>query len=139
MARGQRDLGLERQWRDRMSQWRASGLSVREFCQWRGMTEPTFHDWSRELRMLDSAASTAAMSSSSGKKSRPVFVQLMVLSTATLAVEVRCPSGHVGPGRPPISVPGVMRVGVVGFGRSPRGRWRAGAEKRAEAQPRHAS
>lgn len=42
-------------------------------------------------------------------------------------------------GRPPISVPGVMRVGVVGFGRSPRGRWGAGAEKRAEAQPRHAS
>ena len=33
MARGRRDLGLERQWRDRMSQWRASGLSVREFCQ----------------------------------------------------------------------------------------------------------
>ena len=45
--------------------------------------------------MRDAAASTAAMSSSSGNKSRPVFVPLTVLPTATLAVEVRCPSGHV--------------------------------------------
>ena len=95
MARGRRDLGLERQWRERMSHWQASGLSVREFCQRRGLTEPTFHYWRRELRMRDAAASTAAMSSSSGNKSRPVFVPLTVLLAATLAVEVRCPSGHV--------------------------------------------
>ena len=95
MARGRRDLGLERQWRERMVGWRASGLSVREFCQRRGLTEPTFHYWRRELRTRDSAASTAAMSSSSVKKSRPSFVPLTVLPTATLAVEVRCPSGHV--------------------------------------------
>jgi len=95
MARGQRDLGLERQWRERMAGWRASGLSVRVFCQWRGLTEATFHYWRRELRMRDAAASTAAMSSSSGKKSRPAIVPLTVLPTATLAVEVRCPSGHV--------------------------------------------
>ena len=37
MARGQRDLGLERQWRDRMSHWRASGLSVRDLCLRRGL------------------------------------------------------------------------------------------------------
>jgi transposase-like protein len=95
MERGRRDLGLERQWRERMSHWQASGLSVREFCQRRGLTEPTFHYWRRELRMRDAAASTAAMSSSSGNKSRPVFVPLTVLPAATLAVEVRCPSGHV--------------------------------------------
>ena len=95
MARGQRDLGLERQWRERMAGWRASGLRVREFCLRRGLTEPTFHYWRRELRMRDAAASTAAMRSSSGKKSRPAFVPLTVLPTATLAVEVRCPSGHV--------------------------------------------
>ena len=95
MARRRRDLGLERQWRERMAGWRASGLRVREFCLRRGLTESTFHYWRRELRMRDAAAATAAMSSSSGNKSRPVFVPLTVLSTATLAVEVRCPSGHV--------------------------------------------
>ena len=95
MARRQRDLGLERQWRERMAGWRASGLSVRDFCQRRGLTEPTFHYWRRELRIRDAAASTAAMKSSSENKSRPVFVPLTVLPSATLAVEVRCPSGHV--------------------------------------------
>ncbi len=95
MARGRRDLVLERQWRERMARWRASGLSVRDFCQRRRLTEPTFHYWRRELRMRDAAASTAAMSSSSVKKSRPAFVPLTVVPTATLAVEVRCPSGHV--------------------------------------------
>jgi transposase len=60
MARGQRDLGLERQWRERMAIGEASGLSVREFCQRRGLTEPTFHYWRRELRKRDAAASTAA-------------------------------------------------------------------------------
>jgi len=62
MARGQRDLGLERQWRDRMSQWRASGLSVSEFWQQWGLTEPTFHYWRRELWLRDVAASTTGMS-----------------------------------------------------------------------------
>jgi len=42
MARGRRDLDLERQWRDRMSQWRASGLSVRDFCQRQGGTDGRF-------------------------------------------------------------------------------------------------
>lgn len=37
MARGRRDLGLERQWREWMAVWRASELSVREFCQRRGL------------------------------------------------------------------------------------------------------
>ena len=59
------------------------------------LTESTFHDWRQDLRMRDSAASTAAMSSSLGKKPRPAFVPLTVVPTATLAVEVRCPSGHV--------------------------------------------
>jgi len=97
MARGQRDLTLERQWRERMTQWRASGWRVREFCQRLGLTEPTFHYWRRELRLRDAAtaASAAAMKSSSEKKSRPAFLPLTVIPNATLAVEVRCPSGHV--------------------------------------------
>ena len=51
MARGQRDLGLEQQRRERMSHWRASGLNFREFCQRRGLTEPTFHGWKWGLRV----------------------------------------------------------------------------------------
>ena len=74
MARGQRDLGLERQWRERMAVWRASRLSVHDFCQQRGLTEPTFHYWRRELRTRDSVASTTGMSSGGRPpKDRPRF------------------------------------------------------------------
>ena len=95
MARGERDSALERQWRERMVRWQASDLSVREFCVQHGLIETAFYYWKRELRARDAAASTAAARSSSGKKSRATFVPLTVLPSATVSVEVRCPSGHV--------------------------------------------
>jgi transposase-like protein len=95
MARGQRDPELERQWRERMARWQASGLSVREFCRRHGLLETSFYYWKRELRKRDAAASSAATKSSPVKKPRPTFLPLTVLPAATLSVEVRCPSGHV--------------------------------------------
>lgn len=106
MGRVRRDLGLEPQWRERMEQWRASGWSVREFCLRRGLAEPTFYYWRRELRARDAAAAVAAVSRSPAsqgpvtKSSRPTFVPVTVLpdsvlAAATVSVEVRCPSGHV--------------------------------------------
>ena len=111
MGRGRRDLGLEPQWRERMEQWRASGLSVRAFCLRRGLAVPRFYYWKRELRSRDAAAMTAASRSSASKSptslsteaaqtSRPTFVPVTVrpdtvIPAAMLAVEVRCPSGHV--------------------------------------------
>ena len=95
MAGGQRDPALERRWRERMAQWQASGLSVRAFCLKHGLIETSFYYWKRELRARDAASATAATKSSSWKKSRPAFIPLTVLPAATVAVEVRCPSGHV--------------------------------------------
>ena len=94
MARGQRDPELERQWRERMARWQASGLTVREFCRRHGLLETSFYYWKRELRTRDAAAA-ATLKSSPAKASRPTFVPLTVLPAATLSVEVRCPSGHV--------------------------------------------
>lgn len=103
MVGGQRDPALERQWRDRVARWQASGLSVRVFCRRQGLTEPTFYYWKRELRARDEvtassprpAAQRPAASRPPAKSPRPAFVPLTVLPSATLAVEVRCPSGHV--------------------------------------------
>lgn len=104
MAHRRRDPALERQWRERVARWRASGLSVRAFCQQRGLTEPTFHYWIRELRARDEATAAQRTSSPRAAAKRPpatapsappMFVPLTVLPSATLAVEVRCPSGHV--------------------------------------------
>jgi transposase-like protein len=104
MARGQRDPERERQWRERVARWATSGLSVRAFCLQHGLIETSFYYWKRELRARDAAAvaSTAIASTKSparkrplAKTSPPMFVPVTVLAGSTLALEVRCPSGHV--------------------------------------------
>jgi len=81
---GQRDPVRERFWRQTLSAWRSSGLSVREFCGRRDLTETAFYFWRKELRKRDGERSPP-----------PAFVPVSVVPAATLAVEVRCPSGHV--------------------------------------------
>jgi transposase-like protein len=50
MAQGKpRDERKERQWRGWLQEWRASRLSVRAFCERRGLAEHTFYAWRREL------------------------------------------------------------------------------------------
>jgi transposase-like protein len=98
MARGQRDPAREQQWRERVADWQTSGLSVRAFCRRRGLAEPTFHYWKRELQARDEAAGSAQGTASKrppATSSRPAFVPVMVLPGTTFSVEVRCPSGHV--------------------------------------------
>lgn len=57
MAKGkQRDVRKEQQWRQWLRQWRASGLSVRAFCEERGLSEPSFYAWRRALAERDAEA-----------------------------------------------------------------------------------
>ena len=50
MAHGRaRDDQKERQWRQWITEWRASGLSVRAFCGRRGLATPSFYHWRRVL------------------------------------------------------------------------------------------
>ena len=93
MAKSHRDLEKEHGWRATVSAWRASGLSVREYCRRHGVAESSFHFWRRELREREATSSPPTPTT---------FVPVTVLpaaepvaSSATLAVEVRCPSGHV--------------------------------------------
>jgi transposase len=88
MAKGeQRDPVRERFWRRTLSAWRASGQSIREFCDRRNLTEAAFYFWRKELRRRDGERPCRPAS--------PAFVPVTVLPTPTYAVEVRCPSGHV--------------------------------------------
>jgi hypothetical protein len=51
MAHGRaRDDQKEQQWRRWIDQWRASRLSVRDFCTRRGLTVPSFYHWRRVLQ-----------------------------------------------------------------------------------------
>ena len=87
-----RDPARERFWRTTLSAWRTSGLSVREFCGRRDLTETAFYFWRKELLRRDGERTVRSAS--------PTFVPLTVIPATTVAVEVRCPSGHV------VTVPG---------------------------------
>jgi hypothetical protein len=52
----QRDPAKERRWRRLVSHWRRSRLSVRDFCDWQELAEPTFYFWRRELAKRDREA-----------------------------------------------------------------------------------
>jgi hypothetical protein len=48
-----RDLKKERFWRGILRQQRQGGLTIRDFCRQRGLTEPLFYAWRRELQRRD--------------------------------------------------------------------------------------
>ena len=84
MKTKQRDPQREQFWRKAMSTWRASGLSVHEYCLRHGLRESAFYFWRGELLRRD-AQSAPTIS--------PEFVPVTVVAAGTL--EIRCPSGHV--------------------------------------------
>jgi transposase len=50
MVKGKaRDQSKERRWRRWLQEWRDSGLTVREFCEWRSLSEANFYAWRRTL------------------------------------------------------------------------------------------
>ena len=50
----------EAYWREQVQQQAASGVSVRQFCEERGLRESSFYAWRRTLRQRDQAASGPA-------------------------------------------------------------------------------
>jgi transposase-like protein len=87
MAKRQRDPERERFWRRTFSAWQASGQTIREYCEQHHVTETSFHYWRRELRQRDAQVSK--------RHASPAFVPVRVIPSTTVAVKIRCPSGHV--------------------------------------------
>ena len=86
-----RDERKERQWRRWIGEWQASGLSVREFCQRRGLTVASFYAWRRALQRRAAEKATFV----------PVQVLPDAVQTQTSALEVLLPDGRtvrVAPG-----------------------------------------
>lgn len=79
-----RDPQREQFWRKAISAWRASGLSVQQYCLRHELKESSFYFWRRELVQRD-AQGVPTIS--------PEFVPVRVVSAG--ALEIRCPSGHV--------------------------------------------
>ena len=86
MAYGRaRDEGKERQWRRWINQWRASGLSVRHFCDRGGLATASFYYWRRVLDRH--AAEQAAVV--------PVHVLVDAVPVQASALEVVLANGPV--------------------------------------------
>jgi hypothetical protein len=60
-GRSRRDREKERQWRKRLADHRASGLSVRAFCRRDGLREAQFYWWQRELARRDQEAGKSGL------------------------------------------------------------------------------
>ena len=87
-----RDEEKERQWRRRIDQWRASGLSVRAFCARHGLATASFYNWRRVLQRRALAEQPAFV---------PVQVVADAVPTQTIALEVVLTDGRtvrVAPG-----------------------------------------
>ena len=87
--RGQRDPARERFWRTTLASWRTSGESVRAFCNRHDLVESAFYYWRAELGRRYGARAARSL------PALPAFVPVSVVPAPSLAVEVRCPSGHV--------------------------------------------
>jgi transposase len=86
-----RDERKERQWQRWIDQWRASGLSVRDFCHRRGLATASFYYWRRVLERR--AAEQAAVV--------PVHVLVDAVPAQASALEVVLANGRavrVAPG-----------------------------------------
>jgi transposase len=78
----------ERFWRQVIARHRASGLSIRAFCECEGLTESSFFLWRREL----------ARRTEPGRAAWATIVPVRVVpdpSAAAAAIEIALPSGTV--------------------------------------------
>ena len=98
-GRGWRDPAKERFWRRALAQWRTSGLSVRDFCEWQALSEPSFYAWRRELAKRDRERAFRVESPVNVARAVGRFLPVQVVAEAgsdsdgRLCLEVYLPSG----------------------------------------------
>ena len=90
----------QRFWQEQIARWRHSGLSVRQFCQREGLSEPSFYAWRRVLSQR--GTSVAARPADVAHRSNFVSVRVAEPSACKGSmIEILLPRGRrvrVGPG-----------------------------------------
>jgi hypothetical protein len=96
MAQHQRDLKREQTWRRHIAEQRASGQTIRAFCDARRIRETAFYFWRTEIVKRDRDAAVEA-------KAAPAFVPVAVIDAPTRCdtptrsdtpIDVRLAGGH---------------------------------------------
>lgn len=109
-TRPRRNRAKEQFWRKVVAEQRRSRLTVRAFCESRGLTEPSFYAWRAELARRDQRQRAVLDAASAGSSRRTVarrgqprsttpsssFVALTVEKgpPATPAIEIELPGGE---------------------------------------------
>jgi hypothetical protein len=89
MVKGKpRDPHKEQQWQRWIRDWRTSGLTVRAFCQQRGLAQPSFYAWRRELERRQAAAAAFVAVRLVGDEPRvvPAAIELVLDGQRTVRV-----------------------------------------------------
>lgn len=63
-----------KRWRERLTRWKSSGLTVAEFCWREGVSAPSFYQWRKRLRRSSRSGSRSA--------GAPVFVPVEVVGSS---------------------------------------------------------
>jgi hypothetical protein len=83
-----RDPVKEKYWRGLLRQWRRSGLTAREFCGQRAISQPSFYAWRRQIALRDQQATTP-------QATTPMFVKLAVEAETPFAIEIVLADGRL--------------------------------------------
>ena len=87
-------------WRDRLARFRKSNLTVAEFCQQEGVSDPSFYQWRKRFGQGD-VRSKQLRRFSAPKAAQPPFVPVAVPSSALAEIEfpngvrIRVPATNV--------------------------------------------
>ena len=95
MANRMRSEAKERLWREQVSSWQRSGLSIRQYCQQHQLNEPNFYAWRRELARRDELAGAPATPAPRVKPSSVAWMPVTVDASGQPVVEVQLPTGAI--------------------------------------------
>ena len=95
MANRMRSEGKERLWREQVTLWQRSGLTIREYCLQHQLSEPNFYAWRRELARRDEADGIPAQTVPRAKPSSVTWLPVTVDPRTLPVVEVQLPTGAI--------------------------------------------
>ena len=95
MANRVRSEVKERLWREQVTSWQRSGLSIRQYCQQHQLNEPNFYAWRRELARRDEVGGIATKPVQRAKPSSVTWMPVTVDPSTVPVVEVQLPTGAI--------------------------------------------
>ena len=93
MANRVRSEAKERLWREHVSSWQRSGLSIRKYCMQHQLSEANLYAWRRELTRRDEVGGAKPIQRA--KPSSVTWMPVTVTSSTTPVVEVQLPTGAI--------------------------------------------